>query len=61
MDDSPAETLLHYFEAALSKHKQMGFVGGCIFGNTALEMADESKPFAEVTAPVFAGWIYKME
>jgi len=59
--DSPIEGLFHFLDAVLIKHKKTRFVGGCIFGNTALEMADDAKPFADAIARVFAEWIHKIE
>lgn len=59
--DTPAKALAHFFGAALRKHQQTGFVGGCLFGNTALEMADEDQAYADVVSGVFDEWITRIE
>ncbi|MDP2982046.1 MAG: TetR/AcrR family transcriptional regulator [Candidatus Latescibacter sp.] len=59
--NQPGEALEFFFNSVLLKHKEAGFVGGCIFGNMALEMADDNKIFAETTARVFSNWIQKIE
>lgn len=59
--DTPAKALVHFFNAALRKHQQTGFVGGCLFGNTALEMADEDQAYADVVSSVFDEWITRIE
>ena len=55
------EALEHFFDSILMKHREAGFVGGCIFGNMALEMADDNKSFADTTAKIFFKWIQKIE
>ncbi len=45
VDDSlsgstPREALDNFFSAALAYHRGTGFVGGCLFGNTAPETSD---------------------
>lgn len=59
--DTPAKALAHFFDAALRKHQETGFVGGCLFGNTALEMADEDQAYAEAVSGVFDEWITRVE
>ncbi len=54
---SAAAGLDHFFHQALEKHRQQGFVGGCLFGNTALETSDTSPLFAGLVRDVFAEWI----
>ena len=39
-DQNPGAALDQFFHAAFAKHFQTGFVGGCLFGNTALEVSD---------------------
>jgi TetR/AcrR family transcriptional regulator, transcriptional repressor for nem operon len=58
---TPRSALTHFYNAVLTKHKKAGFVGGCIFGNTALEMADDGKPYASAIAQTFDMWIRKIE
>ncbi len=37
------------------------FVGGCLFGNTALEMSDSSSRFGEIIREVFTTWCNRIE
>ena len=57
---SPAEGLAHFLTNALEKNRQRAFIGGCIFGNTALEASDSSPAYAEFVAGVFDAWIGKV-
>jgi len=54
---SAAAGLDHFFRQALEKHRQQGFVGGCLFGNTALEASDTAPLFAGLVQDVFTEWI----
>ena len=56
--DSPGRRLDRFFREALKVQRGNGFVGGCFWGNTALEMADrESDPrYLEVVRDVFRSW-----
>jgi len=56
-----AAGLDHFFRQALEKHRQQGFVGGCLFGNTALEASDTAPLFAGLVRDVFAEWIRVFE
>ena len=58
---SAAVGLDNFFNKALEKHRQQGFVGGCLFGNTALETSDTSPLFAGLVRDVFAEWIKTFE
>ena len=51
-----AEKLNGYLDAVLRKHKQANFVGGCLIGNTALEMADCNPAFLETVQLTFHHW-----
>jgi TetR/AcrR family transcriptional repressor of nem operon len=53
---APAEGLQQFFEYALSKHRSKRFVGGCLFGNTALEMSDANVRFADSVSQLFREW-----
>jgi len=57
---TPGEGLDNFFHQALEKHHRRGFVGGCLFGNTALETSDTSEVFAGVVKEVFEAWIAKV-
>lgn len=58
---TPLEDIDRFFAAALQAHRDMGFVGGCLWGNTALEMSDSSPAHTEIVAKVFDEWIFRME
>lgn len=57
---TPADCLDNFFTAALRKHQRTGFVGGCLFGNTALEASDTAPAYAAVVAEVFDAWAAKL-
>ena len=59
-DGPPGQSLHNFFEAALSKQSQQDFIGGCLFGNTALEASDTSPELAAFVASVFDDWIMKI-
>ncbi|HOS39549.1 MAG TPA: TetR family transcriptional regulator C-terminal domain-containing protein [Spirochaetota bacterium] len=47
--------------AVFEYHRRSRFVGGCIFGNMALEMADADRRFADAIRAVFAEWTDSLE
>lgn len=55
--NAPLEKISAFFDAVLDKHRQRRFVGGCLFGNTALEMSDCNQRFADVIKEVFGAWV----
>lgn len=57
----PMEALERFFKAALQKHRKTGFVGGCLWGNTALEMSDSSPVYTAFVGKVFEEWICRIE
>ncbi len=58
---TPGEALQNFFEQAYAKHQQTNFIGGCLFGNTALEASDTSALFADFVTNVFYDWTTKIE
>jgi len=46
----------NFLTCALEMHVAAGFVGGCIFGNTALEMSDSNEDFARLVGRFFDEW-----
>ena len=50
------EKVFSMLDAVMEFHRQRGFVGGCIFGNTALEMADRDPRFTNAVNEVFDQW-----
>jgi len=57
---SPAAGLDNFFQKALEKQCRQGFVGGCLFGNTALETSDTAPVFAGLVQEVFTEWVHKL-
>lgn len=49
-----------FFSAALDIHRRRGFVGGCPFGNVALEMADRDRSYTEILNSVFDSWVSRL-
>ncbi len=60
-ESDPLKSLEQFFKAAFKKHKDTGFVGGCLWGNTALEMSDTNPVYRKVVETFFAEWITKVE
>lgn len=58
---NPLKGLERLFRAALRQHAGAGFVGGCVWGNTALEMSDTKSAFSEAVKAVFREWIERIE
>lgn len=52
----PLGKIDNVLNAVLAYHRRKGFVGGCIFGNTALEMSDSDAEFAALVRDVFERW-----
>ena len=55
------ERLDGFFDAELTKHRKKRFIGGCLWGNTALEMSDEDSQYARVVTEVFDLWMALIE
>lgn len=55
--DTPGARLENFFRQAVEKHLAAGFIGGCIFGNTAIEFSDTDSRFATVIERVFDDWL----
>lgn len=55
--DSPYEQIENFFLSLLKQQENAHFVGGCLFGNTALEMSDSNERFAGLINEVFSDWI----
>jgi TetR/AcrR family transcriptional regulator, transcriptional repressor for nem operon len=54
------ERLEHFFKGLLELNNEKYFEGGCIFGNTALEMSGKNQRLAKFVADVFNEWIDRM-
>ncbi len=57
---TPLDGLDRFFAEAMNKHKEKRFVGGCLWGNTALEMSDSNPVFADFAVAVFDQWLGKI-
>ncbi|WP_273266997.1 TetR/AcrR family transcriptional regulator [Flexistipes sinusarabici] len=55
--NTPGEQLINFFENVSKAHKKKNYAGGCIFGNTALEMADKNEIFTGIVSNVFKKWV----
>jgi TetR/AcrR family transcriptional repressor of nem operon len=58
--DNPGASIDSFFKLALEKHIAAGFIGGCIFGNTALEMSDSDPDFTRLVERFFDEWTEKL-
>ena len=58
---TPLEGLHRFFAAALKYHQDHGFIGGCIFGNLALEMSDTDPRYANAVRELFCQWQTRIE
>ena len=56
-----SEGLERFFVAVLELHRGNGFVGGCLWGNTALEMSDANARDAACVNGVFEEWCERVE
>jgi len=59
--NTPGERLINFFENVSKTHKERNYTGGCIFGNTALEMADKNEIFTGIVSNVFKKWVKNLE
>ena len=59
--DSPGQSLENFLQRACDHHGRAAFIGGCLFGNTALETSDTEPVYARFVAQVFAEWREKLE
>jgi TetR/AcrR family transcriptional repressor of nem operon len=57
----PIAMIINSCQAIFNEQKKNNFVGGCLFGNTALEMTDSNPEFASVIQEVFDRWAKKIE
>ncbi len=60
-DGTPGEALKRFLRWACLKHQRSRFIGGCLFGNTALEASDTNPKFSELVRQVFNDWTAKIE
>jgi TetR/AcrR family transcriptional repressor of nem operon len=55
--DDPLEKIDETLNAVLAYHRRNRFIGGCIFGNTALEMSDTDKRYSLLIQEIFGQWV----
>lgn len=53
---TPLEKLESLLDAVVEYHKGRNYTGGCIFGNTALELGGRHRGFSGLIADVFREW-----
>ncbi|MBU0967767.1 MAG: TetR/AcrR family transcriptional regulator [Proteobacteria bacterium] len=58
--NDPIDKVIHSCEAIFKEQQKQHFVGGCLFGNVALEMSDCNERFAAVIHEVFTTWTQKL-
>lgn len=58
---TPILRIINSCNAIMELMEQSNFVGGCLFGNTALEMTDSNSRFAKIIQEIFSHWIQKIE
>ncbi len=56
-EHNPLNKIIAMLDAVYAYHIKRKFRGGCIFGNTALEMADKSSTCRKFIHEVFVQWI----
>ncbi|MBW6503196.1 TetR/AcrR family transcriptional regulator [bacterium] len=54
--DTSSARLANHFAAIVRYHESRNLVGGCLFGNTALEMSDRNETYRDVIHSVFEEW-----
>jgi len=60
-DTSPFQGLCNFFDFALELQRSKCFVGGCLFGNIALEMSDNDSGYMTLTKEIFQDWSGRIE
>lgn len=59
--DGPCAKVLNSCQAIFREQQKNNFVGGCLFGNAALEMSDSNSRFSAVIHDVFCQWGRRLE
>ena len=61
--ETPGDRLENFLKTALEANTARGFVGGCLWGNTALEMSDAEgrEGYVETVRGVFDAWAGLLE
>lgn len=61
IETEPLQSIRSFFDYALNYHREKKFTGGCLFGNTALEMSDTNKQYADCVSNLFIEWINRLD
>ena len=59
--EDPVTRILNSCDGIMTLMEQNNFIGGCLFGNTALEMTDSNSGFGRIIQEVFSYWIQRIE
>lgn len=59
--DNSALKIINSCNFIMAMMQQTNFVGGCLFGNTALEMIDSNPRFGMIIQEVFSHWTGRIE
>ncbi|MBU1454155.1 MAG: TetR/AcrR family transcriptional regulator [Proteobacteria bacterium] len=59
--ETPILKIMHSCNSIMALMQQTNFVGGCLFGNTALEMADSNSRFGKIIQEIFSHWTKRIE
>lgn len=57
----PLRRIIHSCNSIMELMQEKNFVGGCLFGNTALEMTDSNSRFGKIIQEIFSHWAKKIE
>ncbi len=58
---TPILRIINSCNSIMELMQQTNFVGGCLFGNTALEMTDSNSRFAKIIQEIFSYWTKRLE
>jgi len=59
--EDPIIKIINSCNSIMNMMQQTNFVGGCLFGNTALEMSDSNSRFGKIIQEVFSYWTERIE
>ncbi len=59
--ETPTLKIIHSCNSIMELMQQTNFVGGCLFGNTALEMTDSNSRFGKIIQEIFSHWTERIE
>ena len=59
--ETPTQKIIHSCNSIMELMQQTNFVGGCLFGNTALEMTDSNSRFGKIIQEIFSHWTERIE